>query len=146
MAASLSRMAASLARAAVLRFRTALVRLFLYPPILFPDACPGSVKFEPVQALCCPMLFCSSWSRAEGLESLTAHQSVTSQDSRECVPSRDDGDTTHKPCHTCAPLHQTCAPSCLGVPPVVPISNRFILGVFTNSRYFPIFLSFSFKK
>ena len=31
-----------------------LVRLFLYPPILFPDACPGSVKFEPVQALCCP--------------------------------------------------------------------------------------------
>jgi hypothetical protein len=104
-----------------------LVRLFLYPPILFPDACPGSVKFEPVQALCCPMLFCSSWSRAEGLESLTAHQSVTSRDSRECDSSRNDGDTTHKPCHTCAPLHQTCTPSCLGVPPVVRISHRFIL-------------------
>ena len=29
------------------------LRLTLHPPILFPDARPGSVKFELVQALCC---------------------------------------------------------------------------------------------
>ena len=55
-------------------------RLSLYPPIPFPDARPGSVKFELVQALCCLVhLELASWSRAEGLESLLSVDNVLRQ-------------------------------------------------------------------
>ena len=71
----------------------------------------------------------ASWSRAEGLESLTAHQSVTSCASRECDSSRIDGDWTYSQTLTACVYHQAHMrpPSCLGVQPVIRTSHRFIL-------------------
>jgi hypothetical protein len=45
-------------------------RLNLFPPILFVTILPGSIQFEPIQALSCLILLqLASWSRAKGLES-----------------------------------------------------------------------------